>query len=230
MPRRYTARPRRTKRPTRRYRRRSNKVPSLWSRSKLIKVTMVNTSAYDALNGAMGGVAWKANSLNDPSGIAGTGLPLGIDEWSHLYKKYTIVKSILTVVGHPVTITGAGITGIHLTDQSALLTDLDHYKELPLTTSKMISPDIDIFKNSMVYKPKVFWRIKDLRDNAEQKASLIGGGSAGNPQPADPTNLAYFHVWLQDANKTQTLTEEVSVRATYFILLTDPVTPTRSEL
>lgn len=225
-------RPRRVKRPAfgrRRYRRK--KVTNLWPRSKLIKVTMSATAAYGVGGaGALGGVAWKANSLNDPSSTAGAGLPLGIDQWSNLYKKYTIVKSQITIVGHPTTITGAAVHGIHLSDSSTMLTDLDHYKELPNTVSRMVSPDIDVFKCSLTYRPKPFWKIKNLRDNDELKASLIGGGSAGNPQPADPTNVAYYHIWLQDANKTDLLTTEITVRETFWVLLTDPVTPSRSSL
>lgn len=226
-------RPRRVRRPLfgrrRRYRRKA-KLISTWPRSKLIKASIVSTGVYTANSGALGALAIKINSLNDPFGASAAVLPLGIDQWNNMYKKYTVVGAKITVVGHPVTITGAMLTGLHLTDTATALTDQDHYKELPNTVSRMVSPDIDIFKMSMKYSPKKFWRIKDLKDNDELRASLTGTGTIGAPAPADPTNIAYIHFWLQDANKTDNLSAEVSVRVDYILLLTDPVSPARSAL
>lgn len=214
------------------YRRRRAVPPlALWPRSRVTKGTIINTSTWSsAAAGAIGGIAIKINSLNDPMGSVGTNLPLGLDEASRLYRRYKILGAKLSVVGHPVTITGAAVFGAHITRESTMLTDIDHYRELKGTVSRMVSPDIDLFKMAIKYSPKRLFKFTNVKDVEDLEASLIGTGSVGNPAPADPTNLAYVHLFLQDANKTDSVTGEITVRIDYIIQLLDPITPSRSSL
>lgn len=227
-------RPRRVKRPRfgkRRYKRKLTASLASWPRTRVVKGVIVHsTTSGVTTGGAIGGSVIKINSLNDPLGVGGANLPLGLDEASRLYKRYRVLGAKLTIVGHPVTITGGGVFGLHITRESSMLTDMDHYRELKGTVARTVSPDIDIFKVSIKYSPKQLWKFKDIKDQENQEASLIGTGSIGNVAPADPTDIAYVHMFFQDMNKTDNLAFDITYRVDYILQLSDPVTPSRSTL
>lgn len=223
MPYRRFRRPR-PKRPIfgrRRFKRK--RVTNLWPKARLVKFSVVHRTALAPTVGTCGVVAYKANSLNDPFQAQGAGLPIGLDQWASMYSKYKVVKSTMTAVTHPTTITGAAVVGIHLANNATLLTDCDHYRELPYTTSRVISPDIDISKNSMTYRAKSFYSLRNLKDADELEGSF-------STSPGDPSKTSSFHYFYQDHNSTDALTVEVSFRITYTVLLYERIMPARSSL
>lgn len=189
---------RRPKRSRRTYRRRRKSLMPLavFPRSAVRKATIVKTAAFTGTTGALGGLSIKITSLNDPMTTVGDNLPLGLDEMNRLYASYRILGAKVSVVGHPVTITGGAICGLHITESSALLTSVDYYRELKGTVSRMVSPDIDIFKCAIKYSPKVIFKLKDVNDTEDLKGSLTGTGSVGAPAPADPAKNCYIHFFV----------------------------------
>lgn len=221
-------RPRRSRRSYRRKAlvRRARRLPParyLWEPSRLVKFTAVNYATYTGTSGAIGAVVLKANSLNDPFGGTGAELPLGLDQWAALYSKYKVVSSMIKVDAHPLTITGSAIIGVHCTDDSSALTDYKHYAELPHTRVQMVSPDIDIARLAVGYSARKMFNIKDLRDNSQIEGNFT-------TTPGDPTKIAYYHVFVQDGNSTETVTVELMIRITYTVLLFDRIMPARSSL
>lgn len=224
MPRRsYPRRPRRPRfgRRFRRYRRK--KVTNMWPRGKLVKFSMVFRSAPAGNGGAIGVSVIKANSLNDPSGSITAQLPIGLDQWAGMYSKYKVVNSRINIIAHPTTITGAAVFGIHLADSATTLTDVDHYRELPATTSRIVSPDIDVAKCGLGFSPRKFFSIRNIKDADELEGTF-------STTPGDPTKLAYWHVFFQDHNNTDNVVMEATYRVDYTVLLYGRIDPARSAL
>lgn len=222
----YPRRPR-TRRTRRKwYKRRNRRTSLLWPATKVVKFRLVLSKAFSSGSGALAGVAYKMNSLNDPTAGDSAQLPLGLDQWAALYSKYKVLGSKITVLAHPTTITGAGFFGLHLSSQgqSAVLTDHDHYRELPNTSMKMVSPDIDLARVSLNYSiHKYPFHIRKVKDADDQEGTF-------STTPGDPADIAYVHLFAQDSNKTDAITFDVQITLEYVCLLYDRVMPARSSL
>lgn len=204
---------------------RRRRLSNLWAPTHVAKLRLVHTVTYTGTGGAIGTNYIKANSLNDPTGGASAQLPLGVDQWAALYQKYKVIGSKITLRAHPVTITGSAMIGIHLSNSTTPpATDHDHYRELPHTNMRMLSPDIDLCKLSMGFSPKKYpFHIKNVKDADDLEGTF-------STTPGDPTDLAYWHVFVQDSNKTDNVTFEIQMVIDYIVLLYDPVRPSRSAL
>lgn len=220
MPRRYARRSRRTRRKF--YKKRP--VGNLWPATKVVKFRLVLSREFGSGTGALAGIAYKANSLNDPTGTDSAQLPLGLDQWAGLYTKYKVLGSRIKILAHPKTITGAGMIGLHLSSSNSLLTDHDHYRELPNTSMKMVSADIDLAKIQMNYSiHKYPFHIRNVKDADDQEGSFT-------TTPGDPTDLAYMHLFCQDSNKTEAIAYDVQIIQEFIVLLYDRTVPARSAL
>lgn len=221
----YPRRPR-TRRSTRRkyYKRRNKRISNLWPSTKVVKFRLVLSKEFGSGTGALAGIAYKINSLNDPTGVDSAQLPLGLDQWAALYSKYKVLGAKMTVMAHPKTITGAGMIGLHLSSGTTLLTDHDHYRELPNTSMKMVSADIDLAKVQLNYSiHKYPFHIRKVKDADDQEGAFT-------TTPGDPTDLAYVHLFCQDSNKTEAISFDVQIIQEFIVLLYDRVTPARSSL
>jgi len=214
----------RTRRSTRRKSYRRKRISNLWPATKVVKFRISMTKEFGSVNGSLSGIAYKANSLNDPTSTESTQLPLGLDQWAALYQKYKVLGSKINIMAHPKTVTGAGMIGIHLDGSSTLLTDHDHYREVSNTSMKMVSADIDLAKVHMTYSPKKApFHLRSIKDADDQEGSFTAS-------PGDPTDLAYYHVYVQDANKTDAVAFDIQVVMEFVVLLYDRVNPVRSSL
>lgn len=214
---------RRPRRSTRRYRRNPRPARYLWEPFKLVKFSVVDPHTFNGTTGAIGTGIYKANSLNDPLGTTGANLPIGLDQWAALYSKYKVVSSMIRVTGHPTTVTGTGILGVHLTDDSSGLTEFEHYMELPHTKTRFLSADLDIGSVTKGYSAKKFWSFNSIKNEDEQEGTF-------STTPGDPDKIAYYHVFVQDGNKTETVTIDLVVQMTFTVLLYDRIMPARSSL
>lgn len=218
------------RRPYRRVRRRFAKrkrsiVPMLWPRQQLVKFRVVATGAFVCAAGgaSANGLVMKADSLNDPTGATSANLPLGLDQWAGMYSKYVVTGSRIQVRFHPSALTGSIICGVSLLPESSVLATSDYYMELPRTRSKMLTGDLDHTTLGINYGAKRYWKTRKLSDCEDLNATF-------STTPGDPSDLAYYHIWAQDVNKTDGATVEVAVTIEFICLLRDPITPTRSSL
>lgn len=214
---------RRNRRRKRFGRQRRRRITTLWPRTKLIKVRMATATTITAAAGgaSAGTYIIKANSLNDPFGTGGDSIGYGIDQWSNFYEKYTVVASKCWVRVHASAVTGSVSFGVALKDNNTAKTvDLD-YIEGPLSRTKMLSPDVDHTAVGISFKGKRFFRVRKWMDVADDYGASLGG-TAGAPAPADPSNVAYYHLYGQDVSRADGATFDVIVTLEYVILLHDP--------
>lgn len=214
----------RRKRRIRRKGRRRTRVTNMWPKMKLVRFRVVSPWSVTTGAGSIGVGAFKANGLNDPTGFAGAAYPLGLKEWAAMYKSYCVVASKCWVRAHNVSSTGSVMYGLTLLNNATSLTSYSHYLELPITRGKMLSPDVDHSALGLSFGAKRFYKVKKFMD-----ADELHGTMTATPTATDPTDLAYYHLWVQDTYApTEVCTLEGTVTLEYTCLLFDSTTPSRS--
>lgn len=215
----------RTRRTRRKYyKRKSKRISNMWPATKVVKFRIALSKETGTTGGAINVIAFKMNSLNDPTSTESAQLPLGLDQWSALYTKYKVLGSRIKVLAHPTTITGAGMIGLHLATTATPLTDHDHYRELPNTSMKMVSPDIDLAQLQINYSiHKYPFHIRNVKDADDQEGTF-------STSPGDPADICYCHFFTQDSNKTSTVTFDYQLVQEFVVLLYDRTMPSRSAL
>lgn len=206
----------------------TRRITNLWPKTQLVKFKVVTNFSQDVLaeNAASANVlTFKANSLNDPFGSTSQNLPLGLDQWAAMYKKYVVVGSTLFCKVHNVTSTGSVTFGLCLRrpDESDTLANAGFYQELPIARSKILSPDMDHAGLGVGFKAKRYWSVRKFHD-AENLHATFG------LSPGDPTRLAYYQFFSQDTSGGSAYTLEGWFTIEFVCLLFDPVTPARSGL
>lgn len=221
LPKRMAYRRRKTFRPRKRFvarrRRRLSAVPLTFPRTKLVRFRVVTNGTLTGTTGALGGIALKANALNDPTSTFSAYLPSSLDQWAGMYQKYIVLGSKCKVRVVPTTNTGGGIVGLHLADNNTLLTTTaSEYKMLPRTVQRIVTTQKDLAYLSMSYSGKKFWSLSNIKDDSEQEAVF-------STTPGDPTDVAYYHLYVSDLQGGHTFTAELQVEIEYICLLSDPV-------
>lgn len=207
----------------RRRRVRTKRIPVMWARRKLVKMRMVWMGAVNCTTTSIGTIVFKANSLNDPSGTASAQLPLTLDTWAGMYSKYTIVGSKLVLKIHNLTSTGAIQVGACLKDDATTLSDVNYYKETGYAKTRMLTPDIDRTTFVVKYKGKKHDKVARWEDDDEYQGAL-------STSPGDPSSIRYYHLFLQDISGGNDATLEYVAEMDFYVLLSDPIIPTRSSL
>lgn len=207
------------------YRKKGRKVATLWPQQKLVKFKVCQSYAPTAAGSTSADVIiLKANDLNDPTGVAGASLPLGLDQWASMYSKYAVLGSKCTVQYHgETTNTGSTLVGINLLRDSTGLTQLEHYKEMPYGVDHLISPDNDRGRLNATYSLKKYDKIFKTKTAEDYHGSFT-------TTPGSPNEIRYWHLWYQDADKTQTCAMEFVITIEYIVLLFESITPSRSSL
>lgn len=165
----------------------------------------------------------KANSLNDPTGSAGAGLPHTLDQWAAFYSKYMVIGSKIKLKIHSVSQTGGAVVGITLANNGDTQTAYDAYMEMPHTRSRLLSSDVDVATLTNNFSAKKYFKYRNIKEHD----ALHGTFST---TPGDPTEQADYVVWYQDANKTENVTLEGIIEMEFICLLFDPITAARSSL
>lgn len=217
-------RPRRNRRRRgRRGIRRISRAVTLWPRQKLVKMKLAFYYSTITGTGTIAATAVKANSLNDPTGSLSAQLPLGLDQWAAMYQKYVVVGSKIWARCHNVSGTGSMMYGITLKNTASTLNDYTYYLESPMTRAKMLSSDVDHSSVGISYNAKRFWHVRKFHDAEDQHGAF-------STTPGDPTDIAYYHLWVHDTSTSEAQTFEMVLTQEFYVLLFDPIVPARSSL
>lgn len=159
------------------------------------------------------------NSAQDPTGNVGTGQPLAHDQYSGLYERCAVIGGTVQIECTSVDGTNPIAVGINVQPSSTTLTTYEHYKEMPHTSFRIMTPDMDKVSFGVRYGVgKYFGHRKILSDDRLNAA--IG---------AEPTDLLYGHLFFQALDKTANagLVQTV-ITITQTIIYFKPKTPARS--
>lgn len=223
----YTTTKRRRGKGRRNIRRRIRKISNMWPRFRLVQfrvVSLLNQSVTSAQTTTTVHNL-RANAIDDPHGGLSQNLPLGLDQWAGMYKKYVVVKSTHYAKIHNVTSTGSVVFGITLRrpNESDNLSSPEYYQELPMTRSKILSPDMDHAAVGITYRAKPYWGVRKFMDHDDLHATL-------STTPTAPSKDARVQVWHADTATGENYTIEGYITSVYTCLLFDPVTPSRSAI
>lgn len=225
-----TAMRRTSRRPTtsRRYRRRRRgvvrrRIPrTLTSQTRLVRARAVGTTVMPCTSGAIGYIAVSMFDVTDPFVGAGSGQPLGYDQWKSIYNKGYVVGCKVTLRAHNAGTAAVmyGITPCPESQGVTSLTPYNYYMELPGTTARILSPDVDHGVLSMKVSTRKHVHVRDLKDEDSFHFDL--------DNETAPTRNAYFHLWVQPIDTSTTNSVQFVYTAEYLIRLYDPIVPARS--
>jgi hypothetical protein len=174
-------------------------------------------------SGALGLYVFNASSLYDPN-YTGTGhQPRGFDQIMPLYDHFVVLRSRIHVAITPVTFGYVYQGGLALSSTVTNQGDWDDYAEGPKAmagplgyplTSGFATPT----HYRMEYSAKDFLGIPD-----PVTADKLQGTISANP-----TDNAFFHIFIQDANETDTVGAAVHVSMEYDAVFIEPLNPGQS--
>lgn len=218
--------PYRRKYPTRK-RKRKTRAMTRFRSMKAPLPTVLNTKLiYQgtvSLNPGAGGIAavnvFSANGLFDPN-VSGVGhQPRGFDELMPLYDHYVVHSAQCQVQMCAQDTTTPKQIGINLRDSSTVETDPNGYKESSYTTYKTCAYG----GNQTVY----------LKKNIDVRKFLTRGNLMSDPEckgtvATNPTEQAYFHVWVAPIDTSDAGVEYVDVRLIFNVSFVEPKQPAQS--
>lgn len=185
----------------------------------------LKTSMYFALNAGGGTLTEQTVNLNnayDPMGSASAqAQPLGWDQYTALYQRCTVVAWRVKIEAVSTDNTNALVIGFTPSRSSTALTSYNHYRELPSTVQRLMTPDID--KVIMGMKGSVKRWLAPPGSKILSVEELAGTATTG------PARNLFAHVYAQAL-------DESADPASVGIILTlqqlcvfhEPVVPARS--
>lgn len=217
LSRKYSSRARRRTMYRRRRRLTAQGVPSGLPVIRIAKLRYCDTFTLQSPVGALAEYMFRANSVFDPNSTAGGHQPMGFDQWAALYNHYVVKGSKINVrIMHD---TGSGTDiavrcGVYLTDGSSSgYTDATefiearkgHYRNLGNGADKAV-------RMNLGYSTRKFFNITNVKDNV---------GRLGAAVTANPTEQAYYAIWVQSASSNS---ETVNVTAVidYIVEFSEP--------
>lgn len=183
-----------------------------------------------ALNTQAGGAAsvnvYRANSMYDPNLTGTGGQPRGYDQWlgasggDALYNQYVVTGAKITATFINTDNTDFQQVGIALVSTAtAGLAGID-YLELPPARNKSAFLDLagsgqGIKKLTSKFSAKTFFGVKDVKDVA----------GLGADYQNNPTQQAYWHVWVDNPSGADAGPTRVQIRIDYIAELRKAVQP-----
>jgi len=216
--RRYT---RRVKRGGRRYSRRS--IMPFQPASRIVKLNYFDQLNLSPNSGSVQQCTFRANSIYDPNSTGTGHQPLFHDQLQELYNNYVVLGSKITATfwSEDVSTAYGAYACIKVTDDFNISSSALPYAELEggkLVKWKMFRANASA-SNSMLtltqtYSTKRFFGVKDVKDSKD---------SFGAPLGNNPTNGAFFNIWVQHPDMSTTLpTIHCAVKITFIAQVSEP--------
>lgn len=190
--RRFKRRPMKGKRKGFRRKRRSvsmQKQLTAFPTNRIVKMRYCTPFQLDSTSGYVE-QAFRANGLFDPD-FSGTGhQPLGHDQWSVFYNRYTVLGSKITIRAISPSSDNPSVYGVYLHETSspgatAYTTLVEQGKSQWRYIQNAINGNVPS-KCSMTFSAKKWFNIADVKDNSATYGALFG---------SDPTIQAYYICW-----------------------------------
>lgn len=134
------------------------------------------------------------NSAYDPTGIFGAGQPLGYDQYTALYQRVAVVGWKVIIEACTADNTNPVVIGFTPMVGASALSDFQHYKELPGTVSRIMTPDVDKLIFTAKGGVKKYFMPRSGRMLSDD---TVTHGVGGNP-----SRLLYGHLFLQAMDGT----------------------------
>lgn len=232
MPRRYAKKKRAYKKKRTYRKRRANprKPLSGFPSKKLVKLRYTDqTITVDAPIGGHGSHVFRANSVFDPDYTSLGHQPMGFDQWANIYTRYTVVGAKMTVRYTPIAASNnvPGYMGTTLgttADPLAGFSSINNILESKLTGKYMVvgsiySPAISSRGDGYPAVSRYFSAKKFFG-----KVNVQDGNSTSALVTTNPSDTAYFSVWVASIDANNPASVSMTVSIDYIVLFHEPKT------
>lgn len=159
-------------------------------------VRVMKTVKYMSLNpGGAGAIAvntFIVNSGYDPTDTTGAGQPLGWDQTAALYERYSVIHAKAVVECTSADATNPIAVGLHADQYQTAKTTYEHYKELPMTQMRLMTPEQDKILLGMKIPIGRFYGHRKFLTDDRLSAAVT----------ANPTDKVYLHLFAQPVDMT----------------------------
>lgn len=191
-------------------------VPSGMPLQRRARLRYVDTVELNGLNGNLGVTLFRANSCFDPDFSLGGHQPLGYDEWSNLFNHYCVIGSKISCSISPASVEpeGSYITGVYLSDASTVpYATFRGFIEAKKGTWRRSTNQNHVMRTKSHYGAKKFFSITDVKDNTKRIGAQV---------TANPTDDAFFIVWIQAAAEAGSIETLVTIVMDFIVDFSEP--------
>lgn len=201
---------------------------------KMVKLRYVDTGVnLDAPGGGIAQTVYRANSILDPYQPTGGHQPMGMDQWSVIYNKYTVLGAKITMEWSPLTAANIvpGRYGVLLSSDTAGTSDFTSINNL--MESKLVGRNIrtfgvvynanDVKKNSITktFSAKKFFGKVNVVDGSANTGETGDGILTGT----NPGNEVFFIPWAAAmASGQDPGVATFTIIIDYIVMFSDPRT------
>lgn len=200
-------------------------IPKLITpQNKLIKVRMSDYQTFSSTGGVIVNKNISGTDITDPLAGSSAQRPLGYNQWKALYHTAYVVGVKVKATCWNNNSTSAimfGITACPKEQAGNALDNYEHYREVPHTVSKLLTPDVDKGVLTLSTSTRKHLGLKNIKDNDTIRVNLTSDSA--------PSEVYYYHIWMQPLDQSSTVSAVPMVLdVEYIVLLTNPVVPDRS--
>lgn len=194
--------------------------------TRLVKMRYVVSANLDAPIAGISYYNMRANDLYDPDAQTGGHQPIGFDQWSLFYKRFTVVGSKAIVrynsTGNS---TINAVVGIMVQDSnSAPTSTYSTIIEQGKGKWKYVAPTVNgsnvLNHLRLGFSTKKWFNVANIKDNQ---------GRLSCTATSSPTDQAFFTVWSAAVNQSDDqLGVQVLIQIDYLVLCSEPLQLTQS--
>lgn len=186
-------------------------ISNLTIKPRLVRLRYSDKITIAASTGATGFYTFRANSIFDCDYTSTGHQPFMHDQLAAMYSNYMVIGSKISVKHHGYGTSGNPYyRGVYLSDDYLVPSDANLIVEKgkgKWTLDGTGSEHADTLTCS--FGAKKFFAVTNLKDNSSTLGALFG---------SNPTKPAYFNIWLQTVNKTDTSVDNFVVTIDYLVL------------
>jgi hypothetical protein len=179
--------------------------------------------AISGTSGALGLYVFNASSLYDPD-YTGTGhQPRGFDQIMPLYDHFVVLRSRIRVELINSSVGAILMGGLALSGTVTNQGDWDDYAEGPKSTVSSLG-----YLVTNGYIPEKEYRLEYSAKNFLGIPDPVTADKLQGTISANPVDNAFFHVFIQDASETTSVSAHALVEIEYDCVFIEPLNPAQS--
>lgn len=192
-------------------------------KSKLVRLRYCQSINLDAGTGVIAKSNFVANGMYDPW-RGGTGhQPSNFDRWMGIYNHFTVIGSKITVQYTPSTATAVlpCHMGVVLSDNGTLTSEVGSVENL-LEQPRLARMNKVIGIQTAQYPSKITKTFSAKKFFGKPLSSIIGDGTYRGNSSGDPTELAYYEVFVASVAGNNPGLVQLMCTIDYIAVLTEP--------
>lgn len=184
-------------------------------KEKVVKMRYVSYAVLTSNGASMGVYKFRANSIFDPDETGAGHQPYTSDQWAQFYNHYQVLGSKIKVSATVQdNLTEPAMMGVYLSDDTTIPLDWETLRESgrgdQVIIPKYLTSNIKLLTTK--FSSKGFFG--DKHGTSETMASVL----------ANPTEMAYYNIYLQSVDQISTITNNVICQITidYIVKYSEP--------